>query len=469
MAKLSRKRGTTSQILHIFIQDSSATTGAGLAGLLYNSASLVCRYINAGGTLSGAITLQDITALGTYEAPTLNTNMRFKEVSSASPSQGIYEIHVHNDWMNLTGGSLVIMLAGATNMAQFRLEIDLQADVNVTQVAGTAQTAGDLAALITTVDTVVDVIAVDVAGLDGAAMRGTDSAYTGTPPTAAFIADAVWDEAATGHVDAGKAGEQLWTDMDAILVDTIEIGVAGASLTNINLPDQTMNITGNITGNLSGSVGSLGTTAKADVNAEVDAALADINLDHIAGTATGIPAIVAGTYIDQMMDDGTATYDRTTDSLQAIRDTAPLGTVMRGTDSAALASVCTETRLAELDAANLPTDVANVKTDTAAVLLDTGTDGVVVNTHTATGKAEINAEVVDVVATDTIAELAQGIPAATPTIRAALMLLYMGWRNKLDVDANNKEVHNDAGTVICKKALTDDGTTYSEAEMVSGP
>ena len=36
--------------------------------------------------------------------------------------------------------------------------------------------------------------------------------------------------------------------------------------------------------------------------------------------------------------------------------------VMRGTDSAALASVCTETRLAELDAANLPTDVAAIPT-----------------------------------------------------------------------------------------------------------
>lgn len=34
---------------------------------------------------------------------------------------------------------------------------------------------------------------------------------------------------------------------------------------------------------------------------------------------------------------------------------------------------CTEARLAELDAANLPTDVANVKTDTAAILVDTGT------------------------------------------------------------------------------------------------
>lgn len=35
------------------------------------------------------------------------------------------------------------------------------------------------------------------------------------------------------------------------------IGVAGAGLSNINLPNQTMDITGNITGNLSGSVGSV--------------------------------------------------------------------------------------------------------------------------------------------------------------------------------------------------------------------
>src|SRR3989304_1703721 len=58
-------------------------------------------------------------------------------------------------------------------------------------------------------------------------------------------------------------------------------------------------------------------------------------------------------------------YGRTTDSLEAIRDTAPLGTAMRGTDSAALASVCTEDRLAELDAANLPatTDGTKTKTD----------------------------------------------------------------------------------------------------------
>lgn len=42
-------------------------------------------------------------------------------------------------------------------------------------------------------------------------------------PTAAENADAVWDEASTGHTDAGKAGQQLWTDVDAILADTDEL------------------------------------------------------------------------------------------------------------------------------------------------------------------------------------------------------------------------------------------------------
>ena len=82
--------------------------------------------------------------------------------------------------------------------------------------------------------------------------------------------------------------------------------------------------------------------------------------------------------------------------------------------------------------------------------------------------AEVNAEVVDCLGTDTLSELAQGVPASTPTIKTAIMLLYMALRNKVDVDADWKEVHSDDGTLICKKALSDDATTYSEAKMVSG-
>jgi len=49
----------------------------------------------------------------------------------------------------------------------------------------------------------------------------------------AAIADAVWDEATSGHTSAGTFGEQCATDIDAILTDTAEIGAAGAGLTAI--------------------------------------------------------------------------------------------------------------------------------------------------------------------------------------------------------------------------------------------
>lgn len=52
------------------------------------------------------------------------------------------------------------------------------------------------------------------------ALNAYDPPTNAEIPTAAAIADAVWDEASTGHTDAGKAGAQVWTDIDAILEDT---------------------------------------------------------------------------------------------------------------------------------------------------------------------------------------------------------------------------------------------------------
>lgn len=79
--------------------------------------------------------------------------------------------------------------------------------------------------------------------------------------------------------------------------------------------------------------------------------------------AVGIPAFPTG--VDPANNVSLA------EAIRAIRDdvTGIAGAVMRGTDSAALASVCTEGRLAELDAANLPTT-------TDDILADTGSTGV---------------------------------------------------------------------------------------------
>lgn len=70
-------------------------------------------------------------------------------------------------------------------------------------------------------DLILDAIVADTNELQTDDVPGLISALN--DPTAAAIADAVWDEAATGHTDAGKAGAQLWTDIDAILADTDEL------------------------------------------------------------------------------------------------------------------------------------------------------------------------------------------------------------------------------------------------------
>lgn len=57
----------------------------------------------------------------------------------------------------------------------------------------------------------------------------------------------------------------------------------------------------------------------ADVKTQADQSLVDIDLDHLTNNGTTVPAWAAGSYIDQLADDGTAVYDRTQHSLQAIR------------------------------------------------------------------------------------------------------------------------------------------------------
>jgi hypothetical protein len=111
----------------------------------------------------------------------------------------------------------------------------------------------------------------------------------------------------------------------------------------------------------------LNNLSAADVNTQVDTAIADAKLDHLVAVAESDDPVDNSIIAKLAAKGATAdwsTYVNTSDSLEAIRDTAPLGTAMRGTDNAALASVCTETRLAELDPANVPTDLSGILSET---------------------------------------------------------------------------------------------------------
>jgi len=174
------------------------------------------------------------------------------------------------------------------------------------------------------------------AGISRFTENALEQAPSGTGASAATIADAVWDEAAADHVAGGSFGVQAGTDIDAILADTNELQ----------------------TDDIPGAISALNNISTAQVNTEVDTALSDY--DGPTNAEMEARTLVAASY-----------FDPTADAVANVTlvATTTTNTDMVGTDSAALASVCTETRLAELAAANLPTDID-------AILADTGTDGV---------------------------------------------------------------------------------------------
>jgi len=118
---------------------------------------------------------------------------------------------------------------------------------------------------------------------------------------------------------------------------------------------------------------------------DLNTATQGVNVTQWLGTAAATPTVAGVPEVDlthiggvaqsatDLKDFADAGYDPATNKVQGVVlvDTTTTNTDMVGTDSAALAIVATEARLAELDAANLPTDVAAVKTDTAAILTDT--------------------------------------------------------------------------------------------------
>lgn len=133
MPKLSRLAGSTSHILTVFASDSSSTTGAGLAGLAYNTSGLTCYYKRNTASAAVAVTLADIATLGTY------TSGGFKAVDGTN-MPGVYEFHPPDAAYAAGAKSVVFMLRGATNLAPLLVEVELTATDN--QAAAGVAAAG---------------------------------------------------------------------------------------------------------------------------------------------------------------------------------------------------------------------------------------------------------------------------------------------------------------------------------------
>lgn len=172
------------------------------------------------------------------------------------------------------------------------------------------------------------------------------------------IIDTVVDGIQT-DLDNGTDGlGAIKTDTAAILVDTAEIGTAGAGLTDL---------------------GGMSTGMKAEVEAEVDDGLIAKGLDHLVFASVTGTDIADDSIIAQMTSKSATadwdSFDNTTDALEAVSDlVTTVDTVVDSiaTDTAAIL-VDTADMQPKLGspAADISADIAAVKVDTAAILVDT--------------------------------------------------------------------------------------------------
>jgi hypothetical protein len=188
-----------------------------------------------------------------------------------------------------------------------------------------------------------------------------------------------------------------------------------------------------------------------------------IGLD-ISGSTTGLRAVggvvdISGDIVGNISGNvlgsvASVAADGITDSSIAASALAELRTYLLGLDVALSMDASGRVRIVD---------------GTGAGEIDTTAGGVLVSALAAQAKADVNAEVLDVLNTDTFAEPGQGAPGATISLAAKIGYLYTSWRNKKDNNGTETKLYDDVGTtVLMKQATTVAGGTVTKAEWITG-
>lgn len=115
--KLNVLKGATDVTIQVFIQDSSVTTGIGLAGLAFNTSSLTCYYSRPGST-PAALTLATQTVTGAH------TDGGFVAVDGTN-MPGFYRLDLSDAIIASGVNSVALVLRGAANMVPCPIELQL--------------------------------------------------------------------------------------------------------------------------------------------------------------------------------------------------------------------------------------------------------------------------------------------------------------------------------------------------------
>lgn len=130
----------TSIIVEIFVSDSSVTTGAGLTGLVFDTAGLSC-YYSRNGVTGSAVQISLVTMTkGTW------TSGGFVAVDGTN-MPGWYQLGVPNAAFASGARGVIIQCKGAANMAPANIHVPIFTvpNVNVVSIANNAITAASIA------------------------------------------------------------------------------------------------------------------------------------------------------------------------------------------------------------------------------------------------------------------------------------------------------------------------------------
>lgn len=312
---------------------------------------------------------------------------------------------------------------------------------NATQLAGQTITAGAGVTFPSSVASPTNITAGTITtatNLTNAPTAGDFTATMKTSLNAATPASVQNISAQTGDSFArlgAPAGASVSADIAAIEAQTDDIGVAGAGLTalgdarlaNLDATVSSRLSTAGYTAPDNTTIGTINTNIGTPANLGGGATLAQ-NLSDIEGQTEDIGVAGAG--------------------LTALGDA----------------------RIANLDAAistrATPTNITAGTITTVTNLTNAPTVGDL----TATMKASVNAEVLDVLTVDTFAQPGQEAPAATNTLKNMLAYAFKFLRNRVTQTSTTLSVFADNGTTVDQKAtISDDSTTYDRGEIGSGP
>jgi len=203
----------------------------------------------------------------------------------------------------------------------------------------------------------------------------------------------------------------LHNDLLATGADVVYVSLGGASnmaemrieiqLTSVNLNDATrggMTALPNADADAGGGL-PISDAGGLDLDTILDVAVSTRLAPTTAGRALDVTTTGAAGIDWANIENPTTAVDLSATDIQ-LCDTTTTNTDMVGTDNAALASVCTEGRLAELDAANLPADVAAIPTTAmrgtdSAALATVCTEGRLAELDAANLPADVDAILLD--------------------------------------------------------------------------